>query len=342
VRISMSFLTCAAAVLVPFAVGLSGCGSTGDAEGHDSGSVDSPSDRATDALQRSDAGADAGSGKVTGSGGTLPVLYFAVAGDTRPPNEDDTAGYPTAIIQKIFEDIEAASPPIPFVVSTGDYQFASISGSESAPQLGLWLAARAKYSGLAFPAMGNHECTGATASNCGPGSKDGMTKNYSNFLGMMLSPIGQKLPYYSFNIDSLSPGAWTSKFIVVAGNAWDGAQSSWLSSTLAVKTTYTFVIRHEAPYADTAPGVTPSESIISSYPVTLEIFGHTHDYEWTSDNQVIIGNGGAPLSGHRDYGYGVVRQQTDGSLSVDMIDYQSGVADPSFHRMLTPTGGLAP
>ena len=69
-----------------------------------------------------------------------------------------------------------------------------------------------------------------------------------------LSPIGQTSPYYSININSTS-GAWTSKFVFIAGNAWDSAQSSWLSTTLAVKTTYTFVIRHEATEANTAPGV---------------------------------------------------------------------------------------
>src|SRR5262249_1460935 len=53
-----------------------------------------------------DAGAgDAGAGGPIGNdGGTLPQLHFAVVGDTRPPNKDDTAGYPTAIITQIFED----------------------------------------------------------------------------------------------------------------------------------------------------------------------------------------------------------------------------------------------
>ena len=33
--------------------------------------------------------------------------------------------------------------------------------------LDLYLAARQPYPNVQFPAMGNHECTGATASNCG-------------------------------------------------------------------------------------------------------------------------------------------------------------------------------
>jgi hypothetical protein len=281
------------------------------------------------------------SGTVTGSGGTLSALRFSVVGDTRPADEDDTSGYPTSIIQQIFKDVQAASPSIPFSLSTGDYQFASTSGSESAPQLALYMAARALYSGVTFPAMGNHECTGATASNCGPGSTDGTTANYDNFIKTMLSPIGQTNPYYSVNINSTS-GTWTSKFVFIAGNAWDSTQSSWLSTTLAVSTTYTFVIRHEATEADTAPGVSPSDSIIAKYPLTLEINGHTHTYEWSDTNKVIIGNGGAPLTGSGDYGYALIQQQSDGDITVDMIDYMSGKADSSFHRVLTPSGSLAP
>ncbi len=278
-------------------------------------------------------------GTITGSGGTLSSLLFAVVGDTRPANEDDTAGYPTSIITKIFADIEGSSPAIPFVVGTGDYEFASTYGSTSATQLNLYLGARKPYSGVFFPAMGNHECTGATASNCGPSGSDGETNNYKNFLSMFLGPIGQSNPYYSVEIDS-STGAWTSKFVFVAGNAWSSAQSSWLSSTMSKPTTYTFVIRHESSGANTAPGVSPSDSIINSYPYTALIVGHTHTYEWYGSNQVIIGNGGAPLSGSGNYGYGLVSQRSDGNIVFDMIDYMSLKADSSFHTVLTPTGNV--
>jgi hypothetical protein len=279
---------------------------------------------------------------VTGSGGSLSALRFAIVGDTRPANEDDTAGYPTAIIQKIFEDMESASPSIPFSLATGDYQYANPTGTQSAPQLALYMGARAKYSGVTFPGMGNHECTGYTDSNCGAGSSDGTTKNYENFLSVMLKPQGQTSPYYSININSTKSGAWTSKFVFVAANAWNSTQSAWLTKTLAVATTYTFVIRHEATEANTAPGVTPSDEIINKYPLTLEINGHTHDYEWSSTNKCIVGNGGAPLSGSGTYGYGLVQQESDGNITVDMIDYETGTTVSGFHRVLTPTGTIAP
>jgi hypothetical protein len=263
-------------------------------------------------------------------------LLFAIAGDTRPANEDDTSGYPTTIIDTIFSDIAARSPQPSFVVSTGDYQFANPSGSESAPQLALFMQARSKFPGPWFPAMGNHECTGYTASNCGSGNADGVTPNYSNFLQTMLGPLNVTTPYYSVKVNA-TDGSWTSKFVFVAANAWDDTQSSWLSTTLAESTTYTFVIRHEANEANTAPGTTPSESIITKYPLTLEICGHTHDYS-KSGNRIVMGNGGAPLTGSSDYGYGLVTQRSDGNIIVDEYDYQTGAADSSFHFVVTPTG----
>ena len=44
------------------------------------------------------------------------MTLFAVVGDTRPPTYDDTQGYPTAIIQKIYGDIEGLNPHPPFML----------------------------------------------------------------------------------------------------------------------------------------------------------------------------------------------------------------------------------
>lgn len=281
-------------------------------------------------------------GTVTASGGTVSSLLFAVVGDTRPANIDDTSGYPTTIIDTIFADVTARSPQPSFVVSTGDYQYSSApptsGASTSAPQLALYMQARAKFPGPQFPAMGNHECNGYTASNCGSGNTDGVTENYSNFLSTMLGPINQTNPYYAIKV-SATDGSWTSKLVFIAANAWDSAQSSWLDTTLAESTTYTFVIRHEATEANTAPGVSPSDTIIAKYPLTLEICGHTHDYS-KSGNKIVMGNGGAPLTGSGDYGYGLITQRSDGNIIVDEVDYQTNAADSSFHFVVTPTGTL--
>jgi hypothetical protein len=280
---------------------------------------------------------DAGSftSSITSSGGTESQIFFAVVGDTRPANEDDTSSYPTAIIDTIYQDIAKVSPMPPFVLGTGDYQYANPTGTQGATQVGYYKTALGYYSGVFFAGMGNHECTGYTDSNCGSGNSDGITNNYTAFL-TTLRGSSSAPPYYSVNIDATDK-SWTAKFVFVAANAWDSTQSSWLSSTLAVSTTYTFIIRHEPASANTAPGVTPAESIMASYPYTLSIVGHSHEYYHSSGSrEVVIGNGGAPISTSQDYGYALVTQLSTGDIQVAMYDYKTNAVDTSFTFSVTP------
>ncbi|HEY8079863.1 MAG TPA: hypothetical protein VIF62_37285, partial [Labilithrix sp.] len=83
----------------PGSSGASGSGSSG-ASGSSGGTCAAVTDPLT--------------GTVTATGGSLSRLVFAVVGDTRPANEDDSGGYPSAIISKIYQDIEAQSPHPPF------------------------------------------------------------------------------------------------------------------------------------------------------------------------------------------------------------------------------------
>ena len=280
-------------------------------------------------------------GSVTGtSGGKLDTLSFAIVGDTRPPIIDDTAGYPTKVIQTVWKDVEAASPRPAFAVTTGDYVFAKPSGAQASPQLDIYLTARQAFSNVVFPALGNHECTGATASNCGVGSVDGVTKNYASFLSKMLGPIGVSTPYYTVNIGSTS-NAWTAKLVFIAANAWSATQASWLSTELAKPTTYTFVIRHESASANTAPGVTPSQAIIAQHPYTLLIVGHTHTYaHYANEKQLIVGNGGAPLTGGVNYGYVIARQRADGAMAFQEHDYTTNQVNETF--AVKPDGTSTP
>jgi predicted phosphodiesterase len=280
-------------------------------------------------------------GSVGNGGGSISRLYFAVIGDTRPPIINDTSGYPTAVITRIYQDLEQLSPRPPFAVSTGDYLFSTGNGTQAAPQLALYQTARKAFSNPVFPAMGNHECTGAVTSNCGAGNADGMTNNYSEFLSQMLAPMGQSSPNYVINVNATNK-SWTSKFVFVAGNAWTSADATWLEKTLAVSTTYTFIVRHEPKAASNAPAVKPSEAIMANHPYTLAIVGHTHTYGKTGVKQVTIGNGGAPLVGAGNYGYGLLQQRSDGAIQVDMIDYATGKADPAFKFALNADGSAAP
>ena len=250
-------------------------------------------------------------GTVGPGGGTLATLSFAIVGDTRPPNEDDTTGYPTSVITKIYQDIEAASPRPAFAITTGDYMFASPSHTPGtqATQMGYYMGARNLFSNIVFPAMGNHECDGATGDNCyacgsacnnvGGSCINNLceTPNFTVFQSAMLAPIGQALPYYTINVNSTS-NAWTSKFVFIACNMWTPAQATWLDSTLSTPTTYTFVVRHESRAPLSVPCVTASpsaDSITTSHPFTLIIAGHTHTYAYyASEKLVVVGNGGAP------------------------------------------------
>jgi hypothetical protein len=263
-------------------------------------------------------------------GAPRPLHLRGQLGDTRPANEDDTANYPTAVITKIWQDVAAYSPRPPFAVTTGDYVFARTSGSESGTQIDTYLMARSNFPNLVFPAMGNHECTGATASNCGAGTTSGVTTNYSNFLTKMLAPLGQSLPYYTLRVNGTG-GAWTAKFVFVACNAWTSTQSAWLDSELASPTTYTFVVRHEGANATTAPCVTPSAQILAKHPYTLLIAGHTHTFAYyASDKEIIVGNGGAPLTNSVNYGYVIAEQQPNGSIQIKEFDYSTNALQTSF------------
>jgi hypothetical protein len=282
-------------------------------------------------------------GTVGPNGGLLSELYFAVAGDTRPPSADDVGGYPTAIITKIFQDIDALNPRPPFVVATGDYQDSSTHSSSTATQqIGIYMQARAQYSGAFFPGMGNHECTGADDSNCGPGSKYGTTPNLTAFMSGMLGPIQKTLPYYVFHVNAID-GSWTSKFVVTAPNAWDTDQQTWLGTALAEKTTYTFVIRHEPSSSSGNPdGVAAIDTVMGSYPYTLLIEGHSHEYKHPYRQEVVFGNGGAPpTTTGGSYGFGTFqRRSSDGAILVDAVDYMTGMTDPSFHFEITADGLL--
>jgi hypothetical protein len=270
-------------------------------------------------------------GAIGPQGGSIDQLVFAIVGDTRPPGINDTSGYPTAVITKIWQDINAENPKPAFAVTTGDYMFASASGSQAAPQLAMYLQARSNFSNITFPTMGNHECTGAVTSNC---TGSGQSNNFDAYMQHMIQPLGRSTPYYSVNINSTN-GSWTAKFVFVAANAWDTAQQDWLQNTMSQQTTYTFVIRHERSSVS-SPGTSPSNQIIAQFPYTLLMVGHTHTYETVSNRQVVIGNGGAPLTGGVNYGYVIAQQRSDGAIVFQEKDYSSGTVNDTF--VMRPDG----
>ncbi len=263
-----------------------------------------------------------------------------MTGDTRP-SSTTTAGYPQSvknIITSVFAGFQTQD--IPFVVGSGDYAFSSTSAGSAVKQYTDYMTARKQYTGTYLPTMGNHECNGFTDSNCPIGSFTGMTQDYVNTI---LTPsTGQSSPWFSA-LYLANDGSWSAKFIFVAANAWDTKQQLWLQSTLAVSTTYTFIVRHEPANDARAPGVTPSENMMSSAfnagTLTLSITGHTHlvqlpggtqpygdSFGATKAYEIIVGNGGAPLDAGPTHGYAIAtRRASDGAIVVQMFES----ADPS-------------
>jgi hypothetical protein len=268
-------------------------------------------------------------------------LVFAVVGDTRPPSENDISAYPTSIITSIYADVAKRRPL--FVVGTGDYQFASTYGNSAADQMAIYMKARTQVTVPFYPAMGNHECTGGTASNCGAEGHDGLTANYKTFLSQMLAPIGQTEPYYTVHV-AAKDQSWTAKFVFIALNAWSTTQATWFDGAMSEQTTYTFVVHHEPAFETQAPGQSAAQAILAKHPYTLALVGHTHTYRkpYGSSKEVVIGNGGAPATGSINYGYGLFHRRADGAVAADMIDWQTAQPTPSLAFAVKADGTLVP
>ena len=249
------------------------------------------------------------------------TFRFAAFGDVRPSSPNDTANYPQAIVTGLFQQIAAQSPQ--FVVGTGDYMFASTYNTTGVDaQVGMLVAAEQAFTGPIYHALGNHDCTGATASNCPNGNE---TPNVRAFMAKLV-PAGTTTPYYRVDVDT---GMGTAKVVVIAANAWSDAQATWLETQLADPTAYTFVVRHEDASVTETAGAGASELIVQRHPLTLELLGHWHRYEKLDARHVVSGNGGAPLSfGH--YGFVLVDLLTNGNLSVSEIDQATGAVGDTF------------
>jgi hypothetical protein len=288
---------------------------------------------------------------VGNNGGSVPSLYFAIIGDTRPGNDNECGSYPTSIITKIYQDMEALNPKPQFILTTGDYQYcdpgANCSSGDTSSvcstyNIGQYATAAAAWTGgPIFSAMGNHECNGYTDSqlDLSTGECDGVAStNYSDWFAKFVQPLGKTLPYYTIPINA-TDGSWTSKFIIVACNAWDSTQQSWLQSQLATSTTYTFLVRHEDPTATTGPCVSAMDSMLASATYTALIVGHVHqycsgslssatscEYPFSSPKAFVVGNGGAVTSND---GY-VTVQQSGSSFTVTDFDYSTNAQVAGF------------
>ena len=265
-------------------------------------------------------GAGGGPQGVGPSGGVVSRLHFAVTGDTRPANCEDTAGYPTAIITGIAQAIKAKGAQ--FVVDEGDHMnVCNNSLAIATQQMTIFTQSVAHFDHTWFMTMGNHECRN------GPCLSGNSNANYVAFMSA-LAPISPR-PYYDFHVQT-DQGRAT--FVVIADNAWDGAQQTWLEQTLSdadLHSTYTLIFRHH-PEGDTSVSTNAtSMSIIRQHKFALFISGHAHTYKhMTTDGgrDMVIGLGGAPLlaAGASWNGYAIIDQLASGQLQVTLYDVSGG------------------
>jgi hypothetical protein len=302
--------------LLALAVAAGGCAGSGldDGAGADAGTTPAPDLAPT----------------VTGvgpTGGAVDRLFFAIHGDTRPPDCDQTTLYPTAIIQNIFQRERALG--VQFAVDLGDHMYVcNNDAAEAATQMGYYTAAAQTLGKVTFMTMGNHECAGGGI--CLSGSTDANSTTFAK----ALAPISP-LPYYS--VDIATEGG-KATFVFVADNAWSATQQQWLEATLARadgEARYTIVARHH-PVDNTQLQNPAGLQIIRAHKYSLLLTGHSHTYShdtWQdpSGRTLRLGTGGAPLAqGSPFYGFGTVTQGPDGALTVAVYDQATGNIQDSF------------
>jgi hypothetical protein len=260
------------------------------------------------------------------SGGTVDLLKFATTGDTRPPACEDTAHYPTAIINAIADAAQAQHAQ--FGLDLGDHMYVCNSDLPTATaQMNLYMQSIHRLSNEWFMVMGNHECWH------GPCLLGSTNANYVAFMNA-LAPVSNK-PYYTFNVHTR---LGLATFIILADNGWDATQSAWFERTLTTADTaarYTIVARHH-PEGDSSVATNPEAvTILRRHKFSLFLTGHAHSYShMTTDNgrDVVIGIGGAPLlaSGSTFNGYAMVEQQATGELRVTVYSITGNTIHDTF------------
>jgi hypothetical protein len=254
-------------------------------------------------------------GPVGPMGGTVNLLHFGIAGDTRPPSCEDTAGYPKTIIDNIATEFKTMSAQ--FALDLGDHMYVCNDDLQTATdQMNIYMAAVQKFGSTWFMTEGNHECWK------GPCLAGSQNANYVAFMNA-LAPIS-KSPYYTFDVQT-SLGLAT--FVVVADNSWDNIQSAWLDQVLSTadqKATYTIIARHHPE--DDSSVVTNSEimTLIRKHKFALFLTGHSHLYKhMTTDahRDLVLGCSGAPLiAGGSFNGFAIIDQLMNGELQVTVHD----------------------
>lgn len=273
------------------------------------------------------------SGSVGPAGGSVDRLWFAVTGDTRPPECDATNDYPRATIGQIAASMKALE--VQFALDLGDHMYVcNGSAAEAREQMGMYLTAVARGPSTWFMTLGNHEC--GSWGRSGPGCFDPAAD--ANF-GAYMAALGRPRPYYAVDI---STGLGLARLVVVADDAWDEGQAAWLERTLAdadARAQTTLVARHH-PMSGARQGRPDIVAAIERHAAALLFSAHLHTYAHGSDHggrAVVLGLGGAPS--RMPPGFATVLQNGDGSLTFTL---RSVFGDPVGVPWTVPPQAPAP
>jgi hypothetical protein len=270
-------------------------------------------------------------GAIGPTGGTVDRLFFGFTGDTRPDQCGGT--YPQTIINSIFSGMK--SKGVEFALDQGDHMFncgySNAAFTTAADQMQNYIDAATLLGKTVFMTMGNHECSGSASTLCSSTGSLGSNPNYTAFMNAM-KPISTK-PYYRFDVTTSSGLA---VFLVVADDAWDSTQQSWLTQQLTdadAHAKYTFVSKHHPDGNTDHPEFQQIYDLVTAHKYTLFLTGHSHLFkrQYNDPRAMVIGCGGAPLAGGNFFGYGTALQGTDDRIYVTIYDQSTGNAVDQFN-----------
>jgi hypothetical protein len=264
---------------------------------------------------------------------TANDIFFTAFGDVRPSVRGDP--YP-AVCGTIWGHISAINPHYAFVV--GDYIEQDVNNFTD-----FLNAMHSNYAAAGPPyfVVGNHEAN-----------------YFSTYTSVMAEGLINHKMYYS-----IDDNAQNAKYVVIADDAWNATQKSWLQTELAKASKYTFVFRHHPskfgagsssnfeslPAVDNQYPTAAAEiiAVIDTGKPTLVIAGHSHFFgtsknHWTDPTgharEMICGNGGAQLSADQVgfppnyYGFAVVQVLPSGNaafVAYESADENGNVMNPA-------------
>ena len=284
---------------------------------------------------------DAGPGTLNGGGGTVSRLFFHRRRHA-PAERGRHVRLPDAIITRSTRTSRALSRGRRSRSRRGTTSSRTRPERRRAAQLDLYTARVRSYSDRAFPAMGNHECTGVhrrrTAARATPTAS---RTNFTASCSTMLAPIGQTNAELRDRHQRvrLARGRRSSSSSPATPGIRPRPTGSTARCRARRRTRSSCATSRRAPTP--RPALVPPRVIMAKYPYTLVLRRpHAH-----------LPAVGPERGHHRQRRRAAHRwrrlrlrpdQPAAGRLiAVDVIDYSTGLADASFHFAVKPEGSPA-